>query len=133
MVGVLNNEGHEVYDFRHPEPGNEGFHWSDIDAGWRDWTFAQFRLALCHRLAAQGFRLDMAALEAATAGVLVLPCGRSAHLEAGHMIGAGKPVAIYCRRSRCERHEPELMYRMAELVIGYKELLQWAAARHERA
>ena len=97
-----------------------------------DWTFKQFRKALDHPIAVEGFTLDMAALEAAAVGVLVLPCGRSAHLEAGHMIGAGKPVAIYTA-NEWDEHEPELMYRMAELVIGYEELLKWAAERHERA
>ena len=35
VVELLKREGHEVYDFHHPKPGNDGFHWSDIDAGWR--------------------------------------------------------------------------------------------------
>lgn len=39
--------------------------------------------------------------------VLVMPCGRSAHLEAGWFVGAGKPTLILL-----ENGEPELMYRM---------------------
>lgn len=31
VVGELRFMGHEVYDFRNPEPGSHGFHWSEID------------------------------------------------------------------------------------------------------
>ncbi len=38
LVKALQDAGHEVYDFRHPAPGNEGFQWSQIDPNWKDWT-----------------------------------------------------------------------------------------------
>ena len=40
--------------------------------------------------------------------VLCLPCGRSAHLEAGWMKGAGKKVIAYIPQD--VKIEPELMY-----------------------
>jgi hypothetical protein len=40
------------------------------------------------------FRFDKHHLDTADAAVLVLPAGRSAHLEAGYMVGQGKPVYI---------------------------------------
>jgi hypothetical protein len=30
-VEMFRQLGHEVYDFRNPRPGDNGFHWSDID------------------------------------------------------------------------------------------------------
>ena len=85
VVVALREAGHEVYDFRHPAPGNTGFRWSEIAPDWEDWTAEQFREALSHPVAARGFGFDMAALANSDACVLVLPCGRSAHLEAyGH-------------------------------------------------
>ena len=48
-------------------------------------------------------------MEWADAFVLLMPCGRSAHLEAGWAIGAGKPTAILLSAG-----EPELMYKMAD-------------------
>jgi nucleoside 2-deoxyribosyltransferase len=51
----------------------------------------------------------MDALNAADVTVLVLPCGRSAHLEAGYTAGQGKPVVILLDQT----FEPELMYKMA--------------------
>ena len=123
IVQMLRAEGHEVYDFKDPEDnGNTGFHWSDIDPDWKHWSPEQFRDSLTHPIAKHGFKRDFDALVWADALVLVMPCGRSAHLEAGWAIGAGKPTAIYLVDG-----EPELMYGMAaKLVIGAKEVLEWA-------
>lgn len=35
IVLFFRNEGHEVYDFKNPSEGDNGFHWSEIDEGWR--------------------------------------------------------------------------------------------------
>lgn len=36
VVETLRKEGFEVYDFKNPEPGNNGFHWSEIDPDWKN-------------------------------------------------------------------------------------------------
>lgn len=51
------------------------------------------------------FQADWLAMEQADCCVLVLPCGRSAHLEAGFMAGQGKPVFTLALTPV----EPELM------------------------
>ena len=56
----------------------------------------------------------------ADACVLVLPCGRSAHLEAGWFVGAGKPLHIL----QLDREEPELMYRFGVIHTGMNSLLE---------
>ena len=56
----------------------------------------------------------MDALEWADACVLVLPCGRSAHTEAGWMAGRGKKVVVYIPKME----EPELMYKLFDKVAG---------------
>lgn len=38
VVRVLQYDGHEVYDFRNPAPGNKGFAWSEIDPEWTGWS-----------------------------------------------------------------------------------------------
>ena len=120
IVAALREAGHEVYDFRHPKAGDDGFHWSEVDGGWRQWTPARFRTALQHPIAQAGFTSDFSAMKWADAGVLLLPCGRSAHLEAGYFVGAGKPLLILAE----ELPEPELMYLMAEgICIDVEELL----------
>jgi hypothetical protein len=112
IVKVLRNLGHGVYDFRNPRPGNKGFAWSDIDANWQQWTPDQFSASLGHPIAVAGYNLDWGAMQWADAGVLVLPCGRSAHLEAGYFVGAGKQLHILI----LDQCEPELMYRMATRI-----------------
>ena len=94
LVKVLREAGHEVYDFRHPEEGSKGFHWSEIDEKWQEWTADQYVEALRHPLAEEGFKLDFDAMKWADGCILALPCGRSAHLEAGWFVGAQKPLWI---------------------------------------
>lgn len=106
VVRTLREAGHAVYDFRHPTPEDTSFHWSEIDPAWEDWPPGQYIRALQHPIAQTGFARDFAAMQWADAFVLVLPCGRSAHLEAGWALGAGKPTVIYIP----EPVEPELMY-----------------------
>ena len=110
------------YDFRHPAPGNDGFHWREIDGGWQTWTPSVYRQALEHPLACRSFRCDMDALKACTRLLLVLPCGRSAHLELGYVIGAGKETIIYYPET--EQLEPELLYKAAtHLCVTMGEVL----------
>lgn len=110
LVEQFRAAGHEVYDFRNPAPGNSGFSWSEIDPDWQRWNTEQYLKALDHPVAERGFGFDLGGMEWATHFVLVMPCGRSAHLEAGWAMGAGKPTAILFRG---ELAEPELMYKLA--------------------
>lgn len=124
VVAELHDAGHDVYDFRNPAPGNRGFHWSEIDPRWRMWDVGSFVSALKHPVADAGFAADMEALRAADTTVLVLPCGRSAHLELGYAVGAGQRTAVFSP----EPVEPELMYKMVDLVTGdFAALLEWLA------
>lgn len=119
VLKVLKDGGHRVCDFRNPTLTDKGFAWSDIDPEWKTWAADRYRAQLHHPLAEHGFRLDMSALEQCDACVLLLPCGRSAHLEAGHAAGAKKRLVIYTR----DGEEPELMYKMGRVVLTDAELL----------
>jgi hypothetical protein len=114
VVTRLREAGHEVYDFRNPPHGGAGFHWTDIDPDAPAWTYAQYAEGLHHPLAERQFQADIDALTWADTCVLVLPCGRSAHTEAGWMAGAGKRVIAYIP----EMVEPELMYKLFDGVAG---------------
>ena len=119
MVRVIREAGHQVYDFRNPRDGNYGFHWQDIDPEWQSWSPDQFIGALDHSLAREGYSNDFGALEQADAVVLVMPCGRSAHLELGYAVGTGKLTIILLSDG-----EPELMYKMVDrLVISISDML----------
>jgi hypothetical protein len=121
LVQLLREEGHEVYDFRNP-PGRTGFAWASIDPNWEKWTAAEYIAALSHPLAEAGFASDVSALEWADTCVLLLPAGRSAHLEAGWAAGSGRDLAILTQ----DGQEPELMAKWAGLITGsVVELLTW--------
>jgi hypothetical protein len=105
VVTALRSLGYECYDFRNPLPGETGFSWKSIDPEWMHWTVADWRQALKTPIAQSGFALDKGGMSRADVCVLVLPAGRSAHLEAGFMAGQGKPVYTLA----LEPVEPELM------------------------
>jgi hypothetical protein len=121
MVRFLRDNGHEVYDFRHPEHST-GFQWIDIGLDPLRCTADEYRRAiLTHPRAAQGYMSDFRAMEWADTCVLLLPCGRSAHLEGGWFAGRGKRLIIHTR----DGEEPELMALMAlHIVINSDELLR---------
>jgi hypothetical protein len=126
VIELLRGAGHEVYDFRNPAPGSKGFGWSQLGLGeWRDYTPEVAREALQHPIAQAGFKSDHDAMEWADTFVMVLPCGRSAHLELGWACGAGKRTFIL----QTEQQEPELMYLEADRIcLSVEELLTCLAA-----
>jgi hypothetical protein len=123
VLASIRAGGFECYDFKNPQPGDHGFHWSDVGGpDWRQADGAEFKAMLRHPIAAAGFDSDMGALRRARIVVLVLPCNRSAHLELGYAVGAGKHTAVLLD----ETFEPELMYRMVEkIATDVDDLLAW--------
>lgn len=121
VVKKLRESGFNVYDFRKPDENDRGFHWSDIDENWKDWTVEEYCKSLNHQVAQSGFKKDYFAMTTCGIGVLVCPCGRSAHLEAGYFVGKGRKLYIYMPK----KQEPELMYKMASSVcITVDELIK---------
>ena len=121
-VELLRMAGHHVYDFRNPFSGRPGFAWSDIDPDWQAWSAARYRqLLITSPVAAAGYVNDLRAMEWADTCVLLLPCGRSAHLEAGWFCGRGKRCIILTR----DGEEPELMALLAtDICISIEEVLE---------
>jgi nucleoside 2-deoxyribosyltransferase len=129
VVAALRRVGFSVYDFRNPAPLQRGFAWSEVDPNWEAWTPSQFRESLAHPAARIGFQRDMEALQHADATVLVLPCGRSAHLELGYAAAVGQATFVLCDESL---DAPELMYLMAtKICLDIEDLVQ--ALRKVRA
>lgn len=86
-VALRKLTGHEVFD--------DWFAGGPVaDDAWRDYEKARGRTyveSLRGYAAAHVFDFDRKHLERADAAVLVLPCGKSGHLELGWMLGQGKP------------------------------------------
>lgn len=112
ILQILRNKGFEVYDFRDPA---SCFSWSQIDPNWQQWTTDHY-LSVLHdnEIVHNGFQADFRAMREAQACVLLEPCGRSAHMEAGFMKGADKDVVVFIPPE--EKIEPDLMLYMANLI-----------------
>jgi hypothetical protein len=119
---------------KRPDGGaGRGFHWEDAglwhsnpvdgDLWAPDLADADdYVAALSHPAAIQGFERDLGAMSAADTFVLVLPCGRSAHLELGWAVGAKKSTAVLLD----DPCTPELMYRLVDLVTAAPaDLVEW--------
>ncbi len=139
VCAALAAAGIDHYDFRNPE-GGTGFSWREVKtdvsiasiirAKGSDWEdIDEYLRMIEHPRAIKGFDADFAAMQKADTFVLVLPCGKSAHLELGWAVGAGKRTAILLE----DPVEPELMYRMVDyLAPSLPELLRWLLREAER-
>ncbi|GAA5154688.1 hypothetical protein GCM10023340_38670 [Nocardioides marinquilinus] len=133
---VLKAADIDHYDFRNP-PGGTGFSWREVKTDYdgprigvdgirakgSDWEPVDEYLRMVnHPRAIEGYEADFAAMRRADTFVMVLPCGKSAHLEIGYAIGAGKRTAILLE----DPVEPELMYRGVDfLAPSVHALLGW--------
>lgn len=130
VIEALKAAGIDAYDFRNP-PNGAGFGWEEVMPGSIYRTDGQlvmprdFIRALSHERAIKGFEADFRAMHKADTFVLVLPCGRSAHLELGWAAGQNKRTAILLDDS-AQPMTPELMYLMCDNISPTIEhLLAW--------
>lgn len=131
VVALLRASGHEVYDFKNPSEGNNGFKWSHVMDSYTEGSqVAQvddYLECLTHPIAEEGFKSDFDNMNWADTGVLVLPCGRSAHDEIGWMAGSGRRTAILLDPDENGMVTPELMYKMHDLITPrIEDILEWA-------
>lgn len=126
VVAALQSVGIDHYDFRNP-PNKTGFSWKEVDpyaaaGATGPVEMDRYLKMIDHQRSIEGFYADFDAMQRADTFVLVLPCGRSAHLELGWAVGRGKQTAILLE----DPLEPELMYRMVDyLAPSLFDLLGW--------
>jgi hypothetical protein len=118
LASTLRTAGHAVFaDWYSPGP--------EADQFWTAYERSQgrtYRDALYGAHAANAFGLDRRHLDEATAGVLVLPAGKSGHLELGYLAGQGKRTFILFEG---EPERWDLMYLFAEYVcFSVDELIE---------
>lgn len=115
VVVALREQGHWVYDFKVPMfyegIDTPGFSWCQTGCDTND--IGGYLDSLQTEIAGDGFQRDWDAMNEADTFVLLLPCGRSAHLEMGWAIGRGKATHIVLSE---DKFEPELMYKMADVI-----------------
>ena len=110
VVEALRQAGHDVYDFRR----QGGSDWNPTEM-----SSSQLFDYLDHPKVQSIFKHDMDALVASDAVVCVLPCGRSAHLELGYGIGAGKRTVLLWH----DGDAPDIMHKAVDaIVFGVAEI-----------
>lgn len=121
VVDALRGCGHDVYDFKHPAPGNDGFSWKQTEPEYAGGPVSldTYKVMLAHPIAEQGYGHDIGALRRCNVVVYVLPCGKSASWEFGYAMGQGKRGYVFTLEPTIE---PELMFREATIVTSLDEL-----------
>lgn len=126
LVARLREQGHLVYDFRHCEGRNDRNIWESVTAElYMNTAYQQGILTpddydrlLSEQRVTDRFKEHLNALSDADTCVLLLPGGRSSHVEAGYMAGCGKRVFVY---DTSVHVTPELMYLTFDGYFHYEE------------
>ena len=117
LVEELRKRGHKVYDFRHPCGRDDNNVWIPVSNSLGLSFYYEnnclnresFRKMLTDKNAINRFNEHFKAMQDADTCILLLPCGRSSHVEAGFMNGQGKRVFVMDTSNVAT---PELMYLM---------------------
>lgn len=116
VAHALREAGHDVFDDWHAAGPDADTHWEAYERE----RGRRYTEALKAPFATHTFDFDHANIEAADVGVLVLPAGKSGHLELGYMIGRGQRGYILLDG---EPDRFDLMYRLAHGVFYTTEEL----------
>jgi hypothetical protein len=110
VAAELRKQGHEVFDDWYSSGPETDDFWQAYEKQ-RGRTFAE---ALAGAHAQDVFHFDKSNLDRCSGGVLVLPAGKSGHLELGYLIGSGKKGYILLDS---EPDRFDIMYNFATRVF----------------
>ncbi|MDD3414845.1 MAG: hypothetical protein PHY47_12695 [Lachnospiraceae bacterium] len=110
IADYLRGNGHEVDCFADESTGRFVFHYSEIDS-FENLDAINF---LYDERSKKAFTEDKKWIDWSDCVLLVLPAGKSAHLEAGYAVGKGKHLIIY--QPVFPKGEFDVMYGFADLI-----------------
>ncbi len=113
LANKLRNHGFEVFDDWYAAG-------PEADDKWRDYEYMRghnFQEALEGHAAWHVFNYDHHHMHRAHIGVMLMPCGKSGHLELGYLMGQGKPGFILFNDTP-DRYD--VMYRFAQKVCFWE-------------
>jgi len=122
VAGTLRLDDHEVDCFCDPRTGRYVFHWSELVEHEEDLKNYDAISFLEDKRTQKAFMVDRAHLDWCDAVVMIHPCGKSAHLEAGYAKGAGKLLFMW---GKFPKGEFDVMYGFADGIFrgeGINEL-----------
>jgi hypothetical protein len=115
LAEILRSWGHCVYSFTETFEGNHNFKWQDVP-GIEDMDGIT---CLHTNDSKKAFRCDKYFLDWADTCVLLNPCGRDAHLEAGYVKGKGGQLFIL---GEFPKREFSNMYHLADGLCRFSHL-----------
>ena len=115
-ASAMRGHGYDVFDDWYAAGPEADDYWKKYELE-RGRTYTE---ALNGRAANQVFRYDKSNLDRCQAAVLVLPAGKSGHMELGYFIGTGKPGYILLPPGD---DRWDVMYRFATKVVRSTEEL----------
>lgn len=120
----LHRKGYIVDAFVDASEGRYVFDWRDIV---KDKNALNAKTFLEDSRAQRAFREDRKQLDWCNCVILILPAGKSSHLEAGYAKGQQKTLIIYAPQ-RFESGEFDVMYGFADLLTdNYQEVIDFLA------
>jgi hypothetical protein len=131
---ILTADGHEVDCFASTETGRTSFSWAELTKalGCKTIEEASAKLAMMDAIdllqfdrVKEAYLEDRRWLNWADTCIMVLPCGNSAHLEAGYAKGAGKDLIIFGEFRKGDR---DVMYGFADAAFRENTLPEMLAA-----
>ncbi len=118
LAEKLREAGHEVDCFCDPSTGRFVFSWDEIpDVKENPQAYDAIDMMKDPRTQ-RAFKEDKGFIDWAEAVVMILPCGRSAHLEAGYAKGCGKKLFIW---GEFPKGQWEVMYGFADGMFPFDE------------
>jgi nucleoside 2-deoxyribosyltransferase len=118
VAAALREQGHDVFDDWHAAGPEADDIWQQYE---KDRSRGYLE-ALGGYHAQHAFALDFEHLHRCDVGVMILPAGKSAHMELGYMRGLGKPAYILME-GEPERYD--LMYLLAtDVFLQLDDLLR---------
>jgi hypothetical protein len=119
LANRLRDDGHEVDCFCDSTSGRYVFHWSEFVEKQEDLKNYDAMSFIADERVKRAFNEDKKWLDWADTVILLLPSGKSAHLEAGYAVGQGKSLYIM---GGFQKGEFDVMYGFARGMYKYEEL-----------
>lgn len=128
LRNLLIEDGHEVDCFASTDTGRTSFNWAELTATLGCQTREEAEIVLSgmdaidllkYDRVIEAFREDKNWLDWCDTCILILPSGKSAHLEAGYAKGSGKSLVIFGEFLRGER---DVMYGFADSLFRESEI-----------
>lgn len=120
----------ECDDFTDPSQGRFVFSWTEITENELKLNAKNF---MEDPRAQKAFKEDVSRIEEANVLILLLPCGKSAHMELGYAAGKGDKEIIIFAPLGFEPGEWEVMYGFAQFMTdNLHDLVEYLADLSER-